>query len=1203
MQRQRSSSIALARERPRLAPPLLILALTLGVAAVLVLLFPREDLVVRLSNSPEGPLSAAYLRALLRTDPDNPRLRLLVANNLLRNGRLAELRETLEPALASADPAVQREALWLLWLAANQAPQAEQAEARQRQRRAELKRLGLSLLVVEPSPERLAQVAGSLLALGEQERAMTVFRQLEAQAPGTLLAQLEQAATQALARADHAAAAEIHLVARRQAADPDARRTYFLAAMRDLESGNRVADALALAERELAELADDRAVLLELVRLARAAGRPDVAERYVRRLLRMSLRNQLTRLALGVEVSLLRVTANAVPVTFDDAVYSLAYTVFLENRNLQDAYRVAASAVRQAPDNLTWRRRLAQVAEWLQRPDEALDQWLVIARAANDRQAWEAVRRLAVGLLRDDAYEAYLRQRLARGFDTALALELASAQERQGRPEAALRTLSEAWQRARDARLARAAAELAERLGELGEAVSWWQRWLPDPPGAAEALHLATLYVLLGERDAARALLARAATDADAPSAFWRFQAQLASQSGDAATALAALSRLAPRADAAAADLDALEWLLAERAPPEAARIALLRWHRFGDTEALLRALARYQEAARFDEARTVIKGLDATARARLEDNARWCLLAARQAWQERDHREAARLYARAGLLASDDGEVAEARLWFAIERQDIATVREIFARHERSLLSRPDVRIAARTALGDIEGAWRIASGQLAAHRNDPLWLMLAADLLDELDRPDEAWQVRRHALRRLPREGDPDARLMVARARLAASLAPGDRELAALRQALAADTGEATPLLLSHWIRQGEYSAARAWIYGRLAKNVLRPRWAELAIALAEDDRDKLAALLEHPDGLPRRDAVEAARRLDGALAASAAAEAQSRLPHDDDLHEQLAPLLRAGGDRLGVGVERLRFPAFSETRVSTEAQLALTPRLKLSLELSSVERSLRDAAALGTVIDEHGLTVGVEGGDAEKRWRLRVGSRQGLAATTPVHALWQRQRGTTLWSAEAGRALPADESTALRMAGQKNMLALALTVEPLRPLRLSMRLSESRYAAQTGTALGRGRQLTFHATTGLRGEDPDLTLDLFVGRHRFSPVTGISDTRLTPLLPPGATGFDSRFFLPEDFTLRGLTLSSRTTYLEAPSRALRPFWALSLTHHSVEGFGYDALLGVSGSLAGGDQGVAGLQWTRAQGTAPGTTRRFFFHYRFDF
>jgi hypothetical protein len=1199
MLRSRLQSAAPLPERPRLAPPLLILALTLGMAAILVLLFPREDLVLRLAANPEGPLSAAYLRALIKTEPDNPRLRLLVAGNLLRAGRLDELEATLRPALEAADPGLRREALWLLWQAEGER-QREAPPAVRHQRQLRHKALTLELIALESDLRRLAQLAGQLLALGEGETALAVFRELERRNPGSLLTHLEQAAAQALARGDYAAAAEIHMAARRHATTPIERRKYFLAALRDLESGNRPDAALALAERELMELADDRAVLLELVRLARAAQRPDRAEHYVRRLLRMSLLEHWNRLANGLSATLRAVAGEGPALPFDPKVYELAYTVFLENRKVADAYRVAASAVRQAPDNLLWRRRLAQVAEWWNRPDEALEQWLFIARRSGDADAWEAVRRLSLGLLRDDAYEAWLRHRLARGFDAALVLALAQTQERQGRPETALATLEAGWKQSHAAPLAQAAAELAERLGNLDAALTWWQR-LATEPGAETALRIATLEVLRGDRDAARRTLEKLPPEKRTP-AVLRMLAELAVEMGDRPGARRALAALAASSEVLADDLATLEALLADE-PMEAARVALLAWQRFRDQEALLRALAAYQAQARFDEAQTIFAGLDAETRHRLEASPRYCLLAARQAWQRGRLAEARRLLARAQRLAPEDPDVAEAALGFALEAGESSALREVLARHGANLVRqrRLDGVIAAHTALGEPHLAWRLAAAELPRHRNDPLWLIMAADLLETLDRHEEAWQLRRRAfslVRARPRDG-----LAVARARLAASLAPGDAALAALRAAVAENPDEAASLLLSHWITAGEYSWARAWMYGRLAREAARPRWAQLAVALAEDDRERLGVLLEDPAGLPRRDAVEGARRLDPPLATNLAFAHQEALGTDDDLQAQLAPLLREGATRLGLASQSLRLGGLDETRNRLTVEGAALPGLLLVLELTSLTRQLRDPEALGQAVNERWALLRAATGDPESgRWQVSLAHREGFAPRTPAAVFFRRSRGGLEWEVEVARAQPAEESLPLRVAGEKDILALKLGLAPVRPFAFSLGAARHHYRSQTGTPLGRGTSLTAHATTALRQEDPDLLVDLFAARHRFE-AREVNDGRLTPLLPAGATTFASDFFLPPSFTLWGLTLSSRTALEETDSRGLKPFWALTLSRHSEEGFGYDALLGVGGSLVGADHAGFGVEWARAQGTQPGSTRRVFFHYRHDF
>src|SRR5260221_13005453 len=76
---------------------------------------------------------------------------------------------------------------------------------------------------------------------------------------------------------------------------------------------------------------------------------------------------------------------------FDDKTYLLGYEVFLENRNLEDAWRVATAAVRQAPQDMAWRERLAQVSEWMGQQQQALDNWLVIAQNTGREDAWKTV--------------------------------------------------------------------------------------------------------------------------------------------------------------------------------------------------------------------------------------------------------------------------------------------------------------------------------------------------------------------------------------------------------------------------------------------------------------------------------------------------------------------------------------------------------------------------------------------------------------------------------------------------------------------------------------------------------------------------------------------------------------------------------------------------------------------------------------------
>ena len=172
-----------------------------------------------------------------------------------------------------------------------------------------------------------------------------------------------------------------------------------------------------------------------MTNLARAAGQPGVAERYVRRLLQLSLTQQwqMFQIARAWGEGNFRPVSQKAParepgLAFDDKVYTLGYEVFLENRKLEDAWQIASAAVRQAPDNIAWHERLARVSEWTSRQQIALASWLKVAQSTQNDDAWQGVLRLAPGLFDDAALIPALRYQLARQpNDLRLIRELVAA--------------------------------------------------------------------------------------------------------------------------------------------------------------------------------------------------------------------------------------------------------------------------------------------------------------------------------------------------------------------------------------------------------------------------------------------------------------------------------------------------------------------------------------------------------------------------------------------------------------------------------------------------------------------------------------------------------------------------------------------------------------------------------------------------------
>lgn len=288
MMNRRSSSIA-APERPRLMPPAQIALFGLLLLLALYLVHAGPDLPQRLQGASfSDPLSLAYLNAWLRAEPENDGLRLRLAEHQARNGRLDLARTTLAPLLGPAGATrghhVEAEALALdilnraLWRHRPGTPGFVQA------RRAVLAQME-RLAVLPLEPPQLVPYARQAVALGAPELALRFYRRRLASGLPLGMPLYAEIARLQLGLGRYREAAATCLRGMEHATGRAEQRRLFLTALGALQSGNLLPEALAAAERHGRPLADDPETLRFLTRLARRANRPDLAERYVTRLL------------------------------------------------------------------------------------------------------------------------------------------------------------------------------------------------------------------------------------------------------------------------------------------------------------------------------------------------------------------------------------------------------------------------------------------------------------------------------------------------------------------------------------------------------------------------------------------------------------------------------------------------------------------------------------------------------------------------------------------------------------------------------------------------------------------------------------------------------------------------------------------------------------------------------------------------------
>lgn len=1214
-----SSPSTAPAERPRVVSLRALVIFGALAAAGMVLLFPYHTLVEGSLGARQGDaLAAAYLHNLLRTETDNAQMRFALAAQHEARRDYPAAREAIAPLLGHPDATTDRHARWLDWRYGVDAAIADTT----------------ALTLSPPQIDALRQIASDPALPTADRLALVIYAARHAPtdiataALNTLATDPHIDADTALDLAErlrhtpHAAlTARAYLLARDRSEGVAAQRQHFLAALKALQAVSDFPTALAIADQQLGALADDAPTLTFLIQLARAANRPDRAADYARRLIRLSLREQLDG---GIRLVALNSDADpALP--FDDARYRLAYDTFLGAGALDDAYALSASAVRQAPDSADWRRRLAQVAEWHGKPAEALAQWHHLARHGDD-SAWPQVLRLAPGLFEHrmllDARTFELRQHPR---DTALLRDIAALYERLGEPDAGITALQAHVARHPSDTAFDALATLAERAGQGAIADATLLAW-EQHAGASPALSLrrAAGLIARGQLEAAMVALDTAREQApDTATDYWQLRASLAGLLQDRSAQREALSRLVPQTTARPNDFADLIELLRPSHPDQAARLATRAWDRFDTPDWLLRSLDLQLFVRNYAAMGALIDGLDDTRRMALERNASFLRL--RGQWRQGIGQfDAARADFEAALAHDPANTGARASLlWLLIDGGKADTLSALLARHEARWAQDGDLHDALAAANSIVSRPQRALDHYLLPRarekRDDFLWMMGLADALEQAGDVDRAWQEReqlwqqqrQRAAGHVPPEDAADLSRRVAEVRLARQQRAGDASDQLLR-ALMRQDGDADPLdtpllrdLAMSWLLdQGDAEGARGFLWERYARALTRPLWAEAAVALAGDERATLAEILARRDtALPAAQRAEIAGRLGRPeLVASVTHAAADDQRHNTDLHLQMSDALLDQAHRLRLDAATRKLDAFKEQSQRAELRLRLAPRLKLSLTLGSIQRRLNGSGALAAAPNERQASVEVAWTTDAGVTRLGVARRHGLTDTTPVwagHDVTLDQRWA--FALDAGVALPANESAALRSAGMKDEVLASAAYGLSSRERIAAQWAHSRYSTQHGLGLGRADRWQLDYTHRLTRGRPEIEAGVYVGGYRFRADVGedAGDRAALASILPGGLGP----LLPDSYLFRGARLTANARQRHGLQRALVPYATVDFNHVSGRGYGYGVELGLSGRLFGADQFLVGVQHDKGGEGDAGRSSALFLDYQLFF
>jgi polysaccharide biosynthesis protein PelB len=274
--------------RPRIASPWLVLLLAAVVVLTFYATYPHGGLRERMSAAAEpSDLSAAYLEAWLRVQPDNAELLTTLGAQYAQLGRDDDAERIAQRMDDQHSDELHRAATLLrLTVAQRQAFEIPAGDPRRAAALAALRVQLASVTGLAWDNTELEILAARAAGVGAPELAMQLYARLAAQDPQDRQRWNAEVAKYGLWVGQYRRAAAAWFQQQADAKTRDEQRRCFIAGIRALQSGNLLVEALQAADEHAGTLANDRDTLIVLLNLARAAQRPDRVDQYAKALMK-----------------------------------------------------------------------------------------------------------------------------------------------------------------------------------------------------------------------------------------------------------------------------------------------------------------------------------------------------------------------------------------------------------------------------------------------------------------------------------------------------------------------------------------------------------------------------------------------------------------------------------------------------------------------------------------------------------------------------------------------------------------------------------------------------------------------------------------------------------------------------------------------------------------------------------------------------
>lgn len=907
---------------------------------------------------------------------------------------------------------------------------------------------------------------------------------------------------------------------------------------------------------------------------------------------------------------------------YQKELYDLAFQVFMANSNLSDAMMLAEKALASRPGDREWRRRAAQLSEWSGNPLKALEHWAWLAEHG-DADAMSNALRIA-RQVNDFSFRKRLLEKMlldGTGDQVGLFKEYLAVVEGAGTPEDALALIKSGRIRLPVEKQLYEEARLADSMGRSSEALAAYGRLSSIRPLThIEAMRAASIWYGQGNAGKAWEVLKGAASNIKPEEDdFWRTFADLAWARQDEGETIRAAAILASRGKALEQDYQRLLLIYGDANPSKSYSTAVEAWRKYRKPLFFHSIFSAGMTIGKGKELVKMIRSLSEGERKALaSDGLSWIHISSVLRFDGDDTGALAAAWA-AVRIEPRNPDIALAYAWLLIDMKRIGELKRMLPKWEASVVAAPVMKeplAAAYMLMGESGKALDLFRSLLPYKRDDPAWLASYADVLEQANHPEEAWEIRRRAFIMLSafsrgiEKADRDKRrkLLQTRMQIVMHLLKGDRASALARRVAGYGKERYDLELVMAWaMSTANTDLARLWYWKKLAHEAEKPEWAMLGLALEENDRVAIAALIEMDiSRLPYRDAVEGALRA-GMIptAETHGFEKQQQNINDHLVDQQVREMFnsRPGYFNWNMQLDDVGGIGLLENRFVISQPL--TKSVWLSAGASDREAATLKRSVTG-IIPKRGVEGFVAGGTrfSEGQMKVQAGIRDSGVARYPFGALSLDYRPYRFLGLAADMKINsrADETALMTVAGTRDRLSLSAAGEISGKESAALELGAARFHDNWHNYLGEGLSTDLVLRHQFTRAWPDYSARIYAGYHHYSAASGGLDPRTALMLPQNSSPLPSTL-IPASFWQAGLGISLGQTWKNTYSRDWKPFMEIDLGWMSTADFGYRLGAGLVGPLFGLDQLRMGV--THGSGKFGGSemTTTIEFDYRYLF